>query len=67
MLTGQTKGGGRVREMLTTADKGGRGVRTPLFFADIICEGKKLNREALLITNPPSTSSTTLSFVPKSK
>ena len=30
MLTGMTKGGGEVGEMLTTADEGGRGGTAPL-------------------------------------
>ena len=38
MLTGLTKGGGGVGEMLTMADKGGRGGLDPPFLADIICE-----------------------------
>ena len=33
-----TKGGGGVGELLTMADKGGRGVWTPPLLADIICE-----------------------------
>ena len=33
-----TKGGGGVGEMLTMADKGGRGGLDPPFLADIICE-----------------------------
>ena len=33
-----TKGGGGVGEMLTMAYKGGRGVCTPSFLTDIICE-----------------------------
>ena len=36
-------GGGGVGEMLTLADKGGRGGLDPLFLADIMCE-QPLNR-----------------------
>ena len=38
MLTGLTKGGWGVGEMLTMADKGWRGVLDPPLLADIICE-----------------------------
>ena len=38
MLTWLTKGKEEVGEMLTLADKGGRGVLTPPFLADKICE-----------------------------
>ena len=39
MLTGLTKGGGGVGEMLTMAVEGGRGgLEPPPFLADIICE-----------------------------
>ena len=31
LLTGMTKGGGGVGEMMTMADKGGRGVCPPIF------------------------------------
>ena len=46
MLSGLKKGGGGVGEMLTMADKGGRGVLDPPFLADIICE-KPLNALSL--------------------
>ena len=39
MLTWLTKGEGKVKEMLTLADEGGRGGQDPpSFLADIICE-----------------------------
>ena len=38
MLTGLTKGRRGVGGILILADKGGRGVWTPPFLADIICE-----------------------------
>ena len=48
MLAGLTKGVVGVGEMLTMADKGGRGGGIPPFLADIICEQpltSKLNRK----------------------
>ena len=38
MLTWLTKGRGGFGQILTLADKGGGGVWTPKFLADIICE-----------------------------
>ena len=38
MLTKLTEGGGGVGEMLTMADKGGRGGLDPPFLGDLICE-----------------------------
>ena len=48
MLTGLTKRIGGVGEMLTMADEGGRGVLTPQFSADIICEQPLIATSTLL-------------------
>ena len=43
MLTSLTKGGGGVSQLLTIADKGGRGGPEPPNMADIICEQSLTN------------------------